>query len=614
MQALRFTPWLALINGEPWDAQLHGLDYTPGVMNDINEENFQIYYNTKAVYDFNVSLPFGLTQDFAYQTFDSAKRNHGESQLTNQESVHAVVDALSLETECRELESWETSNITFVEQNRVYFYNIYNFSFSLQFESCDEPFRVKNTNVSARSAPWSILGSHTVPWWVMYENLENQPKCASLPQDYPPFMYFVAYYKPSPADENKTEVEWLSAVICSSQATISQVDVMYGGLEPKVTKLPNFDSFPTKLNMSPWKLIQQAIPDLRGRWRSRTRNTLGGASMYTWGPVLADMALRNQNLSSPSTEMYMNKDLEQAIQSLTKMIGPRVSHHRLRQGTTRQSNGNKVTTKERLMVNEGFSIATAVLFAMLASIGLWTMHISGQTARVLFRDPSTVLGNMLLSSPASSPATVLEMRRKEILERAQRHEDLQWSNSVSTPFILRPWFRLGCTLYTFSLIVGLAVALKVSKMSDGLTDVSDEEDYSLLWTSLPALLVLLVTLYCNLLDTTLRGLSMHYLLSNRPCTASEFDTSFLDMIGLAALWRALRQHLSSVAVTQILVIFCGFLTSVSTLLYRAELVPEHRKTRLWQQSFFRVSPGFGREFREPVRALFAVRNTQSYFP
>ena len=102
------------------------------------------------------------------------------------------------------------------------------------------------------------------------------------------------------------------------------------------------------------------------------------------------------------------------------------------------------------------------------------------------------------------------------------------------PVVLRQLVRTLFYLYALGLLISVGLTLRSSRLYDGLLTVGDSSYVSLLWQTVPALAMLIVSLYSSSVDTSLRSLATISTASVRPCQSRDLDESLLDMIGFRA--------------------------------------------------------------------------------
>ncbi|KAE9566809.1 hypothetical protein CGMCC3_g17035 [Colletotrichum fructicola] len=98
--------------------------------------------------------------------------------------------------------------------------------------------------------------------------------------------------------------------------------------------------------------------------------------------------------------------------------------------------------------------------------------------------------------------------------------------------------------------------------------------------------MLLISIYVGSCDFAYRNLAILSSLTQRPGGVEFLNKSLVDMLGLRSLWCAIRQRLIAVALAQILVIICGFLTTMISVVFTVEDVPESRVIQLQQTTWF----------------------------
>ncbi|KAE9575738.1 hypothetical protein CGMCC3_g8233 [Colletotrichum fructicola] len=169
------------------------------------------FYNVRAIRDFDMAYPFGVNDELAYQTF----RSRGDTS----DGSRGCDKAISVEYE------W------------------------------NPPPRPRKSGQ-----------------WMIDNELSPERSCSSLPQKNKQFVYYAAQL--GPLVKNSSSPPWpvigkAAAVICTSAAWLSKVEVSDDGISPNVTLISNEEKTPIAAN--PWDLVSKATPSthiLRQRLRS----------------------------------------------------------------------------------------------------------------------------------------------------------------------------------------------------------------------------------------------------------------------------------------------------------------------------------------------------------
>ncbi|KAF6828686.1 hypothetical protein CPLU01_08348 [Colletotrichum plurivorum] len=232
-----------------------------------------------------------------------------------------------------------------------------------------------------------------------------------------------------------------------------------------------------------------------------------------------------------------------------------------------------------------------------------------------------LLPNAKKSPVAANPATtfgsIIFLRQKKGLSSGVRKHGLAlrcdqfkaiWAASSYSPLVLRFETRGIVVVFLLGLMVSVITTQRLSDSSNGLTPLSMTEESSLnfLWTSVPALVLLPVSLYTSSCAMALRALYGFWLPASEACNTTELDRSLVDMLGIRPLYRSARLGAHAVTASQLLAFVCAILTTLaSVLLTPEELIPAPQPTSL------RQATRFGTEPVDLIRSPVDTRNTLS---
>lgn len=520
------------------------------------------YANVLALRQFDMNLPFGVSDDFAYQTFGSSNRTDQRSRPVVDAPLEVVVDGLFMDTECLLLENYTIS----LGQAQTQVEGYFEANFTLQFQSCDKEIKVRTDGITGGSYDPGQA------YWSTHPYAEDEHPCASLPQQNPQFLYIAAYFT-SPSQEGEApDIQSCAAVVCSSHAWTSKVEVVDDGINPKTARVADQDANAT-LDIDPWQLLGRSVDAMYYPYSST-----GSIS----GPIELFYELAGTSLEPDDMSLYQSHILREAMESMTDYFGPMVAHYQLRQESSNQIEGSITQQVDKLQVNLGICISVAILFALCACLALSAIQQSRNMSKLWQRDPATLLGLMaMMPSDKEPPPPVGSSRSSTKMDNKR-----QWSNCTYGPLVLRTWLRVIFSILVLGLISGLLFTLDTSQRNDGLANVSKEGYSSLLWQSLPALAMLSVSLYTSSSDTALRGLGVLSNLSHRSCQSPELDMSFLDMLGFRAFYHSIQYKTPAITLSQALATICGFLPIISSVLFSPEPVPDLTHITTEQQSWF----------------------------
>ncbi|VUC37873.1 unnamed protein product [Clonostachys rosea] len=276
--------------------------------------NSASYFAARAFHDFHMNLPFGITEQAAYQTFKPVGSDTG-TRGTSDMPITVTVDALFTDIQCLPMKGFESSLTPLPKGRRGQL--VYNFTFDVLFEGCDRPVRVGNRGM------W--LFSQVQPGYWMIKTIKETPSpCPSLPTQFPPFVYLGHLEKPSETNRSIPVVEKCAAAICAPTAWVTKVEVIDNGIEPVLRLLPGQEV--TEVVSNPWSLLTNITPPLVGGW-----NIDDGPSANQAGPLSVDsmwFGMNGANVTDKS--LYQNERLIGAVQNLTKALGPFISNAHLR--------------------------------------------------------------------------------------------------------------------------------------------------------------------------------------------------------------------------------------------------------------------------------------------
>ncbi|KAF9871300.1 hypothetical protein CkaCkLH20_11221 [Colletotrichum karsti] len=523
------------------------------------------FYMFKALDSFNMRYPFGVTEDLAYQTFKFA---NGTARGSTDAPLSVVVDGYFSEMQCLKLEDYEASDPV-VSSRDYYAYNV-----SLKFPGCDQRITSETDRIMWTDRLNKNAGS--VGNWVMKMTV-GKP-CSNLPQQNNQSLYFATRLGPSASNSSQPAFIDFAGVLCTSTSWVSKVQVIDDGVSPKVTALSDEAKIPVVADL--WNMLSLSMPESGGRW-----TTSGTGRVY--GPVSSLTQIKGEALGTAvdvtNPALYTNDILYTAVMTMAHNFAPLLGHYRLRQEdeSSPSSSGFTISSTDRLIVIQWVCIAMAALFAVQSIIIAAVLVRHTSRTAVWYRDPATVLGNMMFFRDHPD---ISDRIAHDTSGLATTTTD--WSDCSSTPMVLKTSARAISTVFTLGVIFGLVFALRVSETQDGLATVPDDGYLHFVWTSLPALVMLSIAMYAGCCDSSYRALATFSNLSTRSCSAKEVDVSLLDMLGLRALFYSLKQRVWAVTLSQILAIICAFLTTLVSVVFTVQSIPQTSDIQLQQTTWF----------------------------
>ncbi|VUC35629.1 unnamed protein product [Clonostachys rosea] len=565
-----------------------------------------------AVQRFEMSRPFGVAEQAAYQTFQ-VKDEKGLSRGTIEKPVTAVVDGVFMDMKCLPSTNFSMSK-PFEKGGKNG--DDYVSVLDLQFEGCEELVKFK-VQLSAKE----VKAAQKAPYWAIVPlflekedegktdytsefiksrvnaSWEDNPRhiCSSLPRQFPPFVYFAGFWTPSKSNDSIYEIEEYGSVICSPRGWTSKVEVTDDGITPNLTTLSDQESTP--LNINPWNIVA-GIHGMRAT-----------DSKFMIGPML----LLDMVVDLPDTDHYggtLNQVLLNSVLNLTRITAPMILSYQLRQTNEIETTGLAQFNTRRLQVRFNACIAIIVLWVLASLIASTALVKSSPKFKIWTRNPTTMLGSILFFGSDSKLSRTVEQR---LFETRASYENVwrQWNYS---PPSLTAWARCTFAIYSASLIITLGITLQISETSNGLATV-DNNALSIWWTIVPALAMVLVALYTSSSDSEIRKLCVHFCAKKRPCVASELDMCLLDMLGLHALYRSFKLRVFVITLSQSLAIACGFLAALSSLLFTTFETREWVDTTFDQKSSFankENSSTANRNYHETLASLVATYELSNF--
>ncbi|KAJ0371571.1 hypothetical protein COL26b_009556 [Colletotrichum chrysophilum] len=255
------------------------------------------FYNVRAIRDFDMAYPFGVNDELAYQTFRSRGDKSDGSRGTVREPLKAVVDGLFAEVQCLE----------------------YTFDVELYFEGCDKAISVEyEWNPPPRPRKSGQ--------WMIDNELSPERSCSSLPQKNKQFVYYAAQL--GSLVKNSSSPPWpvigkAAAVICTSAAWLSKVEVSDDGISPNVTLISNEEKTPIAAN--PWDLVSKATPHIFSVNGYDPETT-----EHVDDPVSLDW-LRDGAANTSDSSLYENDILLNSTKKVVQVMIPFLGHYIIRE-------------------------------------------------------------------------------------------------------------------------------------------------------------------------------------------------------------------------------------------------------------------------------------------
>ena len=508
--------------------------------------------------NYAMPLPFGVTDKFAYQTFSPVSPGVSVSGRPSPErALTATVDGLFMDTECLELEN----HTLLVEDD-------HSFAYRLKFENCDTV--ITKRGEYKLPGPWATRNG-----WDEPQMQGNDRPCAALPQEHPQMLFIE-----SRPDLMTKEDGFCAAVLCSGSSWLSKVRVVDDGTNPHVTVAPE-DGHETKTNfgIDPWDALASQFSGIF------PEETIGRDA---WLLDLYDNLLGGKlGISDPPR--YNSSSLHEAAKSIMSDFGPTFAQAHFKSPDETLLQASAAQNVQRLKLNLPVCIAVIALSGICICSALFILISLLGIPAADHRDPMTFLGlvvaiQAILKNHLGFSSAALGASKDS------------WSRCTFTPLVQRPLIRTVFVLYVLGLIVGLGTSLYWSRSHSGLATVAQDGYDALAWQSLPALAMIIVSLFSASVDASVRSLATISRLTKKSCHAAEMDESLLDMMGVKALVYSWRRSMPIITILQLMAMACAFLPIMSSVLFSSEHVPGMQDLVIQQESWFGGRDGNPKSF------------------
>ncbi|KAI8282240.1 hypothetical protein K4K56_011232 [Colletotrichum sp. SAR 10_98] len=333
------------------------------------------YYAARAMKDFDMLYPFGVSKIAAYQTF---REVNGTARGTSESPMTAVVDAFFSDMQCLKMQSHSTWSTTYSEGKDGDI--VTTVGVNLTFEGCDAEIPVINYEVPQ---PSIHSGRSWEAWGTVNETLSPRRPCRNLPDQSPQFVFWMGRFDRSATNSSRMYLTDGAAVLCSPTAWLSKVEVVDDGIIPKITVLE--DQPKTIVAADTWKLLYKSIPEnMGGHFVPDTYKT------NTAGPLKANQLFWGKDYDSGDASLITTDNLYDSVKNLTQTLGPFLGHYLLREPDNFKHNGAFLESTDKLIVNQLVCVIMIILSALSTCIAfLVAIRFRGRTA-VWHRDPATM--------------------------------------------------------------------------------------------------------------------------------------------------------------------------------------------------------------------------------
>ncbi|KAK1835676.1 hypothetical protein QBC39DRAFT_148567 [Podospora conica] len=545
----------------------------------LNDE-FGLYapfYQLKAILNFDMEYPFGMTENEAYQTFEIPGFPFDSSVQAT-----AVVDRIQTDLVCDLSKSSTVKKQISLEDadfdRRAGFFTDIEF----EFDKCEKwratlpPFWWVDFQ-----HPDSADGANRLSW--MYGmgpsgNLSDTPRApcglTAAPREF--LLISTTQRRAGVNDSLPTSFE-ATAMICAPKTWTSKVEVSRNGSDIRLTPLADSPSKEIPVDID--GLVQSFVPTV-GDWRSSVDSQ--NVTMWVYSALRYAVEFRDGTFINPNGPIHptMNQtEIRDVLTQFYRKVGTMGIHALLRTPAQQTVAGSVVAQVSRVLVND---VVAYILVGILCTIllGMATAALRLPSRGLYDVDPTTILGAAVAFKKA--PAFLRQGRTETgVLKTAP-----SWEKPNTAPYLLRSETRLISITLLIGLIAALLVTLNISNTSNGIASIPTNGYNPIVSSIVPTVLLLLVAMYAGASNASVRNLTTFSNASARDCGAKDLSLSYLDMIGPRVLWHSTTRHIWTMTLTETAATLAAFLTTFAGLLFRVENIEVSSVVQLQQASWF----------------------------
>lgn len=535
------------------------------------------FYRLKAILNFDMEYPFGMTENEAYQTFEVPGIPFDPSiQAT------AVVDRIQTDLVCDLSKSFTVKNHTSFKDadfdRRAGFFTDIEF----EFNKCQKwrhtlpPFWWVDSQ-----HPDSPDGANRISW--MYGmgpsgKLSDTPRdpcgLTATPRE---FLLISTTQKRTSVNDSLPASFDAVAMICSPKTWTSKVEVSRNGSDVQLTPMSGSPS--KELSVDIDGLVQSFVPTI-GDWRS----SLDSQNVTDWVFSALRYAVEFRdgafiNGTGPAHPTMNQAEMRDVLAQFYRKVGTMGIHAVLRSPAKQKVVGSVVAQTGRVLVN---GVVAYILVGILGAIllGMAVACFNLPTRGLYDVDPTTIMGAAVAFKKA--PAFLRQGRTDTGVLKTSP----SWEKPNTAPYLLRSETRLISITLLMGLIAALLVTLNISNTSNGIASIPTEGYNPIVSSIVPTVLLLLVAMYAGASNASVRNLTTFSNASARDCGPKDLSLSFLDMIGPRVLWHSTTRHIWTMTLTETAATLAAFLTTFAGLLFQVENIEINSAVQLQQASWF----------------------------
>lgn len=545
----------------------------------INEELglYVPFYQLKAISNFDMEYPFGMTENEAYQTFEVPGIPFDPSILAT-----AVVDRIQTDLVCDLSKSFTVKNHTSFKDAGYASVPGFFTDIELEFGKCERwratllPFFWESVQ-----HPDSADGANRMSW--MYGmgpsgRISDTPRApcglTAAPREF--LLISTTQRRAGVNDSLPTSFDAV-AMICSPKTWTSKVEVSRNGSDIRLT--PVADSPSTEISVDIDGLVQSFVPTIGGwRWDVDSQNVTD----WVFSALRYAVEFRGGafiNGGGPTHPTLNQTEIRDVLTRFYRKVGTMGIHAMLRTPAKQKVVGSVVAQTGRVLVND---VVAYILVGILGAIllGMVTACLYLPTRGLYDVDPTTILGAAVAFKKA--PAFLRQGRTDTGVLKTSP----SWEKPNTAPYLLRSETRLISITLLMGLIAALLVTLNISNTSNGIAFIPTEGYNPIVSSIVPTVLLLLVAMYAGASNASVRNLTTFSNASARDCGPKDLSLSFLDMIGPRVLWHSTTRHIWTMTLTETAATLAAFLTTFAGLLFRVDNIEVTSVVQLQQTSWF----------------------------
>ncbi|KAI0966897.1 hypothetical protein F4678DRAFT_483533 [Xylaria arbuscula] len=571
--------------------------------------------------------PDGVTERFAYQTFDT--------DLPTTAEVRATVDAISTGLDCENASLDSFSTYRFLDQESQAQIGL---NLTLSSPTCHTgvpDVGITPLNGSEVNATHPISSGYYVGFMTP-RNCKNASN--DFVEDFDIVVILFGLLQLSPKldnnvsassgfDPNATTLR-STQLICRPTYSMTHVNVIRNGSEVESLVSSNPHRSGSLDNITAWDIYSAYF---------YSYSQLDG-KVIGWTDQLTDLAVCGESLNvddqfrmalSDSSKVQCPVDLFLQSEYLMDFMTAHyqrytavLAHHLIMEPTSTPSTGTAIIIEDRLLVRTFAAqsmaglIAAAVLLSAIASTLI-------PRSPILEFSPNTLIAQGILASrshdicqaledmeyviqePLSTQNNTIPLHRIHLETSTEQYSPLRPTKKVFptveghltkakggigvSPLTIRKHVRITTCFLVFTMISTLETTLHFSNRNSGLGSVTSDAYLHYLWTTIPSVVMSLLSLYFSAVDFDLRALTSYHLLK----AGAPFDhTVNLNLLDKSAPRIALNQWKirAFFGLASTVAMFAASLFTIFTSsLFVAESIPQSSLSHLFTVDSFRES-------------------------